>query len=183
MTSVRLREKVYLLGHYSHEITGSKLPSNKQVLSVLFYNVRVVKLNIRESDRLALQEVMIFWEKARIPTREIRNCIPKLEDLYDKWRKLQKNDGRSSESHKKKEADFESKLQDLFDIAHANALDMISIEDDKQFLLNQRLKGRPGFMYGIDYEFEERERRVLDRAEATLRRKERSDRDIEQLCE
>lgn len=60
MSSVRLREKIYLLGYYLHDISGSKLPSNKQVLSVLFFNIRVVKLTLRESARLALQEVMVF---------------------------------------------------------------------------------------------------------------------------
>lgn len=183
MSSVRLREKIYLLGYYSHDISGSKLPSNKQVLSVLFFNIRVVKLTLRESARLALQEVMVFWEKARIPTQEIKNCIPKLETLYQEWRQLQKNARRSRESDKKKEADFKLKLEDLFDIAHANVLDLISIEEDKQFLINQRLKGRPGFMYGIDYEQLERERRAAKREETALARKKRSDHETEQQSE
>lgn len=102
MCSTRLRDKIYLLGHYSHNITGSKLPSNKQVLSVLFFNLRVVKLTLRESARLVLQEVMIFWEKARIPTQEMRNCIPKLETMYQEWRQLQKHVGRLSKTEKKK---------------------------------------------------------------------------------
>lgn len=181
MCSTRLRDKIYLLGHHSHNITGSKLPSNKQVLSVLFFNLRVVKLTLRESARLVLQEVIIFWEKARIPTQEMKNCIPKLETMYQEWRQLQKHAGRSSEAQKKKEANFISKLEDLFDIAHANALNMISIEEDKQFLINQRKKGRPGSMYGIDLEEFQRETRIARRREADLIRKERSDREIEQM--
>lgn len=35
---------------------------------------------------------------------------------------------------------FADKLDDIFDISHVNALDMIQIEDDKQFLLNQKKK-------------------------------------------
>ena len=33
-------------------------------------------------------------------------------------------------------------FENLFDIAHANALEMISIEEDKQFLMAQREPGR-----------------------------------------
>ena len=36
--------------------------------------------------------------------------------------------------------DFQDKLGDLFDIAHANALEMIKIDDDKEFLIAQREK-------------------------------------------
>ena len=41
-------------------------------------------------------------------------------------------------------------LDDLFDIAHADALKMIKIEEDKLFLISQRKKGRPGSMSGGD---------------------------------
>ena len=33
-------------------------------------------------------------------------------------------------------------FENLFDIAHANALEMISVEEDKQFLMGQREPGR-----------------------------------------
>lgn len=59
----KIRNNVYLLGNECSQITSGKLPSIKQALLVFFYNLRVVKLNIRESSRLA---VLIFWEKARI---------------------------------------------------------------------------------------------------------------------
>ena len=181
MYASRLREKIYLVGYCSHDITGCKLPSNKQVLRVLFFNLRIVKLKLRESARLALQEVMIFWDKARIPTQEIKNSIKKVEALYNELRTLQKHATRTSEAHKTKVAEFESKLDDLFDIAHATALSTMTIEEDKQFLIHQRKKGRPGFMYGIDYEQLEREQRAADQEERILTRKERSNREIEEL--
>lgn len=181
MHSSRLREKIDFIGYCSHDITGSKLPSNRQVLRVLFFNLRVVKLNLRESARLALQEVKIFWEKARIPTQEIKNSIKKAEALYNELRTLQKHANRTSEAHKAKILEFKSKLDDLFDIAHASALSTITIEEDKQFLNNQRKKGRPGFMYGIDYEQLETEERLANEDERILKRKERSNREIEKL--
>lgn len=121
---------------------------------------------------------MIYWEKARIPTQELKNCIPKLEGLYQQWRQLQKHAARTSMDHKKKEKDFVEKLEDLFDIAHANALNIISIEEDKQFLNNQRMKGRPGFMYGIDYQLSAKETRVSERKLREEKRKERSNNEV-----
>ncbi|KAI8038115.1 hypothetical protein M5D96_009156 [Drosophila gunungcola] len=61
------------------------------VLSVLFYNIRQVKLTLSESANLVTREFLIFWEKARIPTRALPNCVKKLIDLYQAWRELQKN--------------------------------------------------------------------------------------------
>lgn len=126
MASSRARNNVYLLGNECSQITGSKLPSIKQALLVFFYNLRVVKLNIRESARLAVREIEIFWDKARIPIQESQHCITKLEKLYSEWRLIQKNSNKRTESQIKKEELFMSKSDDLFDIAHANALNMIS---------------------------------------------------------
>ena len=183
MSSVYLRDSdtIYLLGNYESTITGSKLHSVKQVLSVLFFNLRVVKLNLRESATLAVQEAIIFWEKSRIPTRDVKHCISKLEALYDEWRQIQKHAGRTTSSHMEKESAFQSKLDDLFDIAHADAMERINLEEDKQFLINQRLKGRPGYICGIDYKGHSRELITEERKERVLMRKDRSNRELQQL--
>lgn len=47
--SLRQKNNVFLIGHVSHEITGSKLSSNCQVLRNLFYNMFQVKLNIKKA--------------------------------------------------------------------------------------------------------------------------------------
>lgn len=39
---------------------------------------------------------------------------------------------------------FKNKLNDLCDIAHSNALELIADEEGKKFLMNQRKKGRVG---------------------------------------
>lgn len=41
-------------------------------------------------------------------------------------------------------------LYSLFDIAHSDALNIIKIDEDKQFLINQRLFGRPGCLSGVN---------------------------------
>lgn len=56
----------------------------------------------------------------------------------------------------------------------ANALDLIKIQDDKVFLLNQRKKGRPGAMIGCDRSLFEKEKRKNDRMEKEMLRKQKN---------
>lgn len=117
MTStLRSESNVYLIGHYHSQITGSKLPSIGQILRVMFYAMRCVKLNVRESARLAIKEAMIFWEKARIPTQADFKCISKLEKIYHEWNSMKKRMNDNSNTQKQKENAFKEKLNDLFDI-------------------------------------------------------------------
>lgn len=51
-------------------------------------------------------------------------------------------------------------MDDLFDIFHANVLNMIQNEEDKKFLLLQRQKGRPGYMLGTDYKLAIKEKKI-----------------------
>lgn len=142
----------------SHQITGSKLPSNGQVLRSLFYNTRQVKLSVKEAAKLTVQEVLLFWQKARIETRSFYHCITKLEKLHLQWQNLQKNANRKTKVQNTKIEKFKSCLDDLFDISHQDALETAA-EEDKEFLLLQREKGRPGSMAGIDMNFVKAEQR------------------------
>lgn len=150
--SLKLRkdEHIFLIGSQETQILGSKLPSLKQVFQVFFFNLRTVKLNIRESANLVIRECIIFWEKARIPTRALQHCVNKLIKMYDNWRNLQKNAKVTGEIYRKKENEFILILDSLFDIAHSDALNIMKIDEDKQFLINQRLPGRPGCLSGVD---------------------------------
>ena len=91
--SVELRSAkrtIYLVGVANHQITGAKSPSNGQILVVLFFNIREVKLTVSESANLVIHECFIFGEKARIPTKSSPNCVKKLVYLHHVWRELQK---------------------------------------------------------------------------------------------
>lgn len=163
--SVELRgdKLIFLIGASNHQINGAKLPSNRQVLSVLFYNIREVKLTVRKSANLAIRECIIFWEKARIPTKALPNCVKKLVDLYLIWRELQKNCKKAKETYKSREKCFENALDNLFDIAHADALGKMRIEEDKTFLIKQRQPGRPGCLAGVDKKLADKEERSRQR--------------------
>ncbi|XP_067628853.1 uncharacterized protein [Eurosta solidaginis] len=144
-------------------------------MKVLFFNLRAVKLNLRESAKLVVEEVNIFWDKGRIPTRTKQHCITKLEDLYNAWRKVNKNSKNKSETLREREEAWTPKLDDLFDIASANAVNLIKNSEEKLFLENQRKKGRPGYMYVIDYKTAVSEERMEERQQNHLKRKAQSD--------
>lgn len=55
-TALRGYNNIYLIGSVQNKIIGSKLPSNRQVITGLFYNLREVKLNLRESVKLLIKD-------------------------------------------------------------------------------------------------------------------------------
>lgn len=104
-------------------------------MQVFFYNMRFVKLDSKESARLTIDSTIIFWQQARIPTRDLHKCASKLLKMYDEWKIINKSKPESlSVGLKVKYDAFVSGLDNFFDIAHADALTMIRIEEDKQFL-------------------------------------------------
>ncbi len=115
-----------------------------------------------------------FWNQARIPIHHKQDCIKKVIGLFEKWKGIKKNAGRQTKTQKKKEADFKSMFENLFDIAHANALEMISNEEDRQFLIAQREPGRRGVMGSIDISFTRKENRKRDRKQQVEKRQRTS---------
>lgn len=178
--TLRHDTEVFLVGHYAPQIVGSKLPSNRDVLKVLFFNLREVKLSVVQSSHLVVKEVILFWEKARIPTRESSHCVKKVQKLYEELRNFQKTpESRGlTAAQEEKRNKFISNLDNLFDIAHADALTQIKIEEDRKFLLNQRKPGREGCMFGIDRKLAEKEERVAIRKAKSIAQATRSSENI-----
>lgn len=167
-----LLRKVVMIGEVSHQIVGAKLPSNKQVLEVFFYNMRFVKLDAKESARLAIDATLIFWQQARIPTRESYKCANKLLQMYEDWKAFQKTKiEKMAVKMKKKYDDFKTNLDNLFDIAHTDAMKMMRNEEDKEFLEKQRQSGRPGSMLGVDHKLDAKEKRSQLRKDQEKSRK------------
>lgn len=63
---------------------------------------------------------------------------------------ISKKKTKLGDTYKQREHDFMNSLNNLFDIASQDALQIMTIEVDKQFLIQQRQKGRPGSMIGVD---------------------------------
>ncbi|KAF2897735.1 hypothetical protein ILUMI_08441 [Ignelater luminosus] len=167
------RTTIYLIGAMKNQILGSKLPSQKDCLSVLFYNMRVVNMNLSDAANLVIDECLIFWKKARIPTKHRSDCVKKLKRLYETWRNLEKSCKRLSDTQKSKEKIFEGNMNNLFDIAHVNALSLISIEEDKEFLIAQRKPDREDSMIGIDLKLTAAEKRKAERKKKEETKKQR----------
>ena len=178
--SLRHDTEIFLVGHYAPQIIGSKLPSNRDVLRVLFFNLREVKLSVAESAKLVLKEVLLYWEQARIPTRDVSHCVKKVQKPYKDLRRYKKTPETRglSATQKEKKTDFINSLDNLFDIAHADALTLIKIEEDRNFLLKQRQPGRTGCMFGIDRILAKKEERVAVRKEKDVARATRSSENI-----
>lgn len=107
----------------------------------------------KESASRTVNDVLALWQKASIPTKDKQHVISKILKYFKEWQNLKKNKEnktKRSAAIKAKELKWQSNLDVLFDIAHSNALNMITIEEDKQFLLNQRKMGRQGRIGNTD---------------------------------
>lgn len=116
--------------------------------------MRQVKLNNREAARLTIKEVLLFQEKAKIPTKHIKDCVVKRKNCM--------MSGENCKSHQKIKY-FKSNFDNLFDIAHQDAFTNTT-EKDRQFLLLQRKKRRPDCMEVVDIKSVKEQRKETKRA-------------------
>lgn len=54
------RQLIFSVSVMKNLITGSKLPLKKDILSIVFYNRRIVKLTLQNSASLIFDECQIF---------------------------------------------------------------------------------------------------------------------------
>ncbi|KAG0724089.1 hypothetical protein GWK47_041387 [Chionoecetes opilio] len=79
--------------------------------------------------------VAVVWEKARIPTQKKSRCVERILRLYASWQNLDRSKKRSAEVDVENRRSFSLALMTLFDIGHADAFDLITVDEDRQFLL------------------------------------------------
>lgn len=140
------------VGYPIDQIIGCKLPSHRQVSWVSFYNLPAVKLTIREPAKLAIREVFIFWEKARIPTKLEQDAINKLE----KRRVAYSSNIPKENIRQEKIKTVCLKVAYLFDIAQKDALALIKSEENKAFPVKEKQKGLPDSMTRVDLKLSRR---------------------------
>ena len=113
---------------------------------------KVCKKTIKESAALVIEKIILFWKKARITAQRKDHIAEKVIKLFTEQANLKKN-----KENKKKQSsqlignknNFNKRLDNLFDVAHQNAMELIQIEGDRQFLLYRR-DGKQGRMGTID---------------------------------
>ncbi|KAK2727100.1 hypothetical protein QYM36_007819 [Artemia franciscana] len=130
-SSTRSQMGVYLLGSTVTVLNRSELPSIHMALGLFLHNHLEKGETIRQSLTSTIKEIATFWYKARIPTRDVQNCQTKQEKLFEGWCLLKKNKGRQSVKQQSREAEFLCKLDNLFDIAHVNTMNIMKIKEDK----------------------------------------------------
>ena len=59
-TATRNKKKLYLLGSYIDDITGAKLPSNKQALGYFLNLHREENHTIRKAATLTIEKIFVF---------------------------------------------------------------------------------------------------------------------------
>ncbi|KAK0169782.1 hypothetical protein PV328_010423 [Microctonus aethiopoides] len=149
----RLRQNIFLIGDVDVQIVGNKLPTKLQALKVLFYHTRILNATVRDSIAAVIAEIIVFWKKAQIPTQDVQRCRDKLKKLYDEWRILAKHKNRN-ELAIKKQNEFVCSLKNIFDIAPSNVFELVD-DNSKEFLTNQRLNGRIGYISNIKTKYDD----------------------------
>lgn len=170
----RTKTEIWLVGQISSQLNQTKLPTVREALSVFFYYKQELNQTVKESTYSTVNDIQQIWDKARIPTRQKIHIVQKLEKIFNEWKNLKKNKenkAKRSESLKQRECLWQQKIDELFDIAHANALEIIRIDEDRQFLIAQRQAGRPGKMGNVDRKLAKKETEVgLKKARLELRK-------------
>ena len=159
------REKLFLLDvSPKSDILGSRLPSKKQVLSFMSYQITVLKRSKRESAVATLIKRRTFLD--RIPTSRDDNIVKKVLSLYEEWKNLRFSSisRKNLVSQMAKEKAFRDGANNFFDIARQDALNTIVLKEDKEFLLAERATGRRGALVGIDIKLAHKEQRARKRA-------------------
>ena len=142
MAQKRKDTSILLIGHQQEKLCGSKLPSNREILQHYFYLVKTKKETSRRAIIDVVRKVAVFWNYAKIPIKLERNSVAKLDRLVNEYRSISKNiRNKKSINQAVKEIDFVSKLDDLFDIAHASEINNLE-KDILDFLSAQRQEGR-----------------------------------------
>ena len=164
-------------------IEGSKLPSGKQVLGHFLHRHNVLKEDIRTAATRTVERVKDFWFRAGIPIKHRQDSIKKLEQFFFEWKGLKKNKGRQTQTQQANEATFSATIKELFDVAHADAMELIENQEDKLFLESQRKKGRPGCMGGVDKVLLQQQQKQMEKEEKLKKRRHQCQLDKEALFE
>ncbi|KAK0063979.1 hypothetical protein Bpfe_006664 [Biomphalaria pfeifferi] len=158
----RKNSYVWLIGYPKEAILGARLPSGCDAMRTFFVYHKSSKMTVGESARLTFEAVQSFWLKSRLPIRKQQHCIEKIKDLYNEHRQLVKNRKRNSDSDGLKQKQYSIKLDQLLDISHSSAAQMINNEEGRQFLKLQQ-QSRAGCIGTVDKKLAAKEKRSLER--------------------
>ena len=123
-----------------------------------------MKHTIARSSQEVHDQLVPFWIKSRIPIKSKHHIVRKICDLFNEQISLMKHRTRSKIKDQKNQENYSKKLDKMFDISHGNADQMITIEEDKEFLNLQRAS-RTGSFGCVDKKLATVEKRSAERRE------------------
>jgi hypothetical protein len=159
----RATQAIWLVGGTEETFKSSKLPSRGDVLKVLFHYHDRQKMSLKDSITRTSEMLLELWDKARVPTKAATHVVEHIRKLHAEWQGLKKRISRTSASNLSNQQMFRETLDDLFDVAHRDAMSIMKIDEDRKFLEAQREKGRRGLIGGVDRTLALREERTLKR--------------------
>lgn len=127
-----MNKEIRLIGIPVQNLTGRKLPKVKEVMRVFFYQLKVLKLSIKQSANNSADQVIELWKINDIPTSGAPNVVKKVIRCHSEWLKLQKDFNKKS--NKPKEKRFQTDLEQLFDIVSKNSLKTVDDNIRKLYL-------------------------------------------------
>jgi len=149
------------------EITGQRLPSQKQTLQLFFHFHK--DHTVHDSAALDADQILQFWNRDHIRTKKHYHVIAHVEKLVTTYNKLKKYKCRKTDTQRKNEDLVVADIEELFDMANEDATALIKIEEDKEFLKMQR-SGRKGYIGTVDKELADKEKRIAMRKKAAEKR-------------
>jgi hypothetical protein len=165
MTKRRSSAEVWLIGKGTEELPGSHLPTNADVLRLLMFFHVHRKSALKEAAALAVSKVIKIWQRARIPHQRIDSGVRILMKFHNDYEKLKKSRKRNNVHDQANQEAFKSTLIQLFDMATSDALSVMTIEEDRQFLIMQRDDVFSCSMAGVDVSLTRKEKRKSAREE------------------
>lgn len=160
--TTRSSNYVWLFGYPTESITGSRLPSGRDVLTNYIYFHHTKKLSISDSAVVVRSDILPFSEKSRLPIKHKQHILKKIKDLYGKQVGLMRNRKMNNRKDQENQRMYSKTLCMLFDIRHANLEQLIKNEEDCQFLRLQR-ESRKGSVGSLDRKLSTREKRSAER--------------------
>ena len=92
---------------------------------------------MKDAGKFVICQLKKTWSKARIFIAERRSIVRKFETVQKRYRNICRNKKRRGPAQQAQEKLFQSMSKKLFDIAHNQAMELVKIEEDRQFLQDQ----------------------------------------------
>ena len=170
----RSKKAIWLIGSPNPTLPGQKLPSKAEVLRFLMFLHVEMNETLTASVNQTSLELMNIWSTEGIPTKHLPDVVVHVRKLHTTWQGLKKSINRKTATNIEKQDNFKADLDELFDIAHADAMNLIKIDEDKEFLASQREKGRPGKIGSLDYKTARTSEKIMKRKDEEKKRKQKA---------